>query len=158
MKFKDVTDVNDNILYGDLTGQTYNGDISVYNKSKKLTSLEGCPKTVNGTVSFADNNLSSLKYAPEFVTGTFDCSNNKKLTSFEGAPKTIGKYFFGEGNPLIKDPVAEVIRCGIQATRYSFGNGIFLTWEDIKKDFFKYQDMKDSIKSKGFRTLLGLDK
>jgi len=61
MKFKDTK-------YGDLTGQTYKGDINVTNM--KLTTLEGAPQTVGGY---------------------FYCSNNK-LTSLEGAPQKVGSF------------------------------------------------------------------
>ena len=49
MKFKDTK-------YGDLTGQTYNGNIDV----SRL-------------------NLTSLKDAPRSVSGKFDCSDNPNL-------------------------------------------------------------------------------
>lgn len=67
--------------------------------NKKLTSLEGAPKTIDGDFWCNNNHLTSLKGAPERVTGGFDCSSNR-LTSLEGAPKKIGSYFFCDNNNL----------------------------------------------------------
>jgi len=65
MKFKDT-------IYGDLTGQTYNGDINI--SGLKLTSLEGAPKNVTGSFwCYSNPKLTSLKGAPENVTGIFNC-------------------------------------------------------------------------------------
>ena len=47
MKFKDTK-------YGDLTGQTYNGDINV--SEQNLTSLEGALKLLQGILSAATTN------------------------------------------------------------------------------------------------------
>jgi len=46
MKFKDTK-------YGDLTGQTYKGNIDV--KRMNLTSLEGAPKSVKGDFSCSNS-------------------------------------------------------------------------------------------------------
>jgi len=84
MKFKDTK-------YGDLTGQTYKGDIDVSNL--KLTSLEGAPKKVHGYFWCYDNeNLTSLKGAPETVGGNFGCYNNQ-LKSLEGSPRSVKGSF-----------------------------------------------------------------
>jgi len=83
VKFKDTK-------YGDLTGQTYKGDIYVSNLG--LTSLEGAPKSVKGYFYCYDNpKLTSLKGAPKNVGGGFYCHHNSKLMSLEGAPKSVGK-------------------------------------------------------------------
>jgi hypothetical protein len=90
MKFKDTK-------YGDLTGQTYNGNINV--SEMGLTSLEGAPEIVKGNFDCSHNHLTSLKGAPETVNGYFDCSHNK-LTSLKGAPKTVDGTFFCTDNML----------------------------------------------------------
>ena len=154
MVFKDIKDSNGYIRYGDLTGQTYNDDISIYDKG--LTSLQGFPKVVNGSVNLGDNKLTSLQYAPEKVTGSFDCSNND-LTSLEGCPTEIGTSLFCEGNTKMKNQLDQIYRFNINAERYSTdGYGI-----QSKAQVYKYFDglkRKDLIKSKGFRTLLGYNK
>ena len=80
MRFKDTK-------YGDLSGQTYEGDIDVSMHS--LTSLEGAPKKVIGKFDCSSNKLTSLEYGPEIVTGVFECSNCN-LESFMFSPKYIG--------------------------------------------------------------------
>jgi len=81
MKFKDTE-------YGDLTGQTYEGNINV--SELGLTSLEGAPKVVSGYFYCADNKLTSLEGAPKTV-GNFDCCYNY-LKSLEGAPQTVNNF------------------------------------------------------------------
>jgi len=88
MKFKDTK-------YGDLTGQTYDGNIDVSGLS--LTSLEGAPEIVNGTFSCSNNKLTSLKYAPK-KTEIFYCRNNR-LESIENAPD-VDLYFDCSQNNL----------------------------------------------------------
>ena len=48
---------------------------------------------VTGYFTCYDNDLTSLKGAPETVGGGFDCCYND-LTSLEGIPKTIGGSFY----------------------------------------------------------------
>jgi len=129
MKFKDTK-------YGDLSGQTYKGDINV--QGMNLTSLEGAPKRVSGffrcsinpkliTLEGApkyvgsffscSNNLKlvSLKGAPESVGGTFYCSKNPNLISLEGAPKTVGGDFRCYNNPkLTQSEVDKLVKCDIK--------------------------------------------
>jgi hypothetical protein len=57
-------------------------------RGRKLTSLEGCPKTVGGTFDCGDNQLTSLNGAPQEV-GIFIADKNKSLTSLAGGPKII---------------------------------------------------------------------
>jgi hypothetical protein len=91
VKFKDTR-------YGNLTGQTYNGDINVSNIG--LTSLEGAPKVVEGRFYCSYNNLTSLEGAPRVVKKHFYCDYNK-LNSLEGAPKIVKGYFNCYGNKLV---------------------------------------------------------
>jgi len=92
MKFSDTK-------YGDLAGQTYNGDIDV--SSTKITSLTGAPKSVSGNFYCSGNNLTSLKGAPTTVGGDFTCYNNPKLTSLKGAPKNVENNFTCSNNPKL---------------------------------------------------------
>jgi len=94
MKFKDTK-------YGDLTGQTYKGNIDVSDLG--LTSLEGAPKSVDGYFDCSNtSNLTSLKGAPKSVSGYFSCSGNPKLTSLKGAPENVGASFYCSHNPKLK--------------------------------------------------------
>jgi hypothetical protein len=91
MKFKDTK-------YGDLTGQTYNGDIRVSNLG--LTSLEGAPEIVEGRFDCSYNYLTSLKGAPRIVKKHFYCDCNI-LNSLEGAPNIVKGYFNCYNNKLV---------------------------------------------------------
>ncbi len=57
----------------------------------RLSSLEGCPREVNGFFDCSNNQLTSLEGAPERVSDIFDCSSNK-LTSLEGAPQEVDTF------------------------------------------------------------------
>jgi hypothetical protein len=85
MRFKDTH-------YGDLTGQTYIGDIDVFDMG--LTSLEGAPKIVRGGFYCSNNNLTTLEGAPEVVEESFFfCSYNYLLSSLKGAPKKVKNFY-----------------------------------------------------------------
>jgi len=90
MKFSDTK-------YGDLTGQTYKGDIDV--SFKKLTTLEGAPKIINGNFNCSNNKLTTLEGAPETVDGAFYCYDNN-LTSLKGSPEVVEGAFWCHGNKL----------------------------------------------------------
>ena len=96
MKFKDTK-------YGDLTGQSINDNIYLAFgvTNKRITSLEGSPKEVNGRggMIISNNDLTSLKYAPEKIVGEFDCSMNN-ITTLEGCPKYIGRKFDCSNNGI----------------------------------------------------------
>jgi hypothetical protein len=53
-----------------------------------LTTLEGCPKKVNGNFICGFNKLTSLEYSPEIVVGIFRCEFNRHITSLEGLENT----------------------------------------------------------------------
>ena len=76
-----------------------------------------------------------------------------KLTSLEYAPKYVNRYIWAKNLPLIDDVRAEIIKYGIVAKGYYLDSG-FVKYEDIKDEI----ELSKNIKSKGFRTLLGLKK
>jgi hypothetical protein len=67
--------------------------------NKNLTSLEGCPQKVGGNFSCTDNNLISLKGAPQKVV-YFNCRYNENLKSLEGGPQEVGGAFNCSSNKL----------------------------------------------------------
>ena len=66
----------------------------------QLTSLKGAPEKVGGDFYCNRNQLTSLKGAPKEVGGDFWCHYNQ-LTSLEGAPNKVGKNFICYNNKLI---------------------------------------------------------
>lgn len=154
MKFKEVKD-NGKIFLGDLSGQTYKGHINL--PREDIDSLEGCPKILLGDLTVNRNNIKTLKYAPIEVEGDFDCSENP-LTSLEFAPKKIGGTFYCSGIRGMSDEdiKQEIIKHQIRANLYSL-SAIFFAFTNIKGEFDNYT-LDHNVKSKGFRTLLGLPK
>ena len=59
--------------------------------SNKLTSLQGCPKSVDDGFYFHNNQLTSLEGCPKEVGGYFHCNHNQ-LTSLEGCPDAKAIY------------------------------------------------------------------
>lgn len=116
--------------FGDMTGQTYNKGISLIDT--KLTSLEGAPIKIMGSFYCYDNLLTSLEFAPKYIVGTFSFGGNQ-----------------------IENPKEEIIKHQVRAIKYSTDKGIF-DFKEIEKDFNEFEKL-NSVKSKGFRTLLGLE-
>ena len=81
----------------DIIGQVYKGNLIC--RDNKLTSLEGCPKEIDGKFDCSGNNLTSLEGAPEIVKGDFNCVVNY-LTSLEGAPEIVKGDFDCTDNKL----------------------------------------------------------
>lgn len=67
--------------------------------SCNLTSLQGLPKKIGGSINCSHNQLTSLAGSPEKVFMDFDCSHNQ-LTSLEGGPKHIYEDFACSSNDL----------------------------------------------------------
>lgn len=57
---------------------------------RHLTSLMGCPATVEGDMTVEMTRIKSLEGAPRVVTGNFDCSGTG-ITSLEGGPEKVGR-------------------------------------------------------------------
>lgn len=154
MKFKDIQNADGSgVKYGDLTGQTYTGDISL--AYQNLTSLEGAPAVVNGSFFVNDNKLTSLKHAPHTVSEIFSCSSNRMLSSLEFAPTSSQTFFFYETE--VKNEKDQIIKYRIKANKY-YGNVDNFLFKKIKDEFNKYANPRyTSIKSKGFKKLLGID-
>jgi len=124
MKFKDTN-------YGDLSGQTYEGNINIF--EMKLTSLEGAPKIVNGYFDCSNNKLTSLKFAPGKVSGNCYCHDNE-LTTLEGAPKEIGGFFNCEGNKLTSLEGIPKELGGIVYCKYNPNKHLSIEWELRQKN------------------------
>ena len=65
----------------------------------QLTSLKGAPEKVGEDFYCSYNQLTTLKGAPERVGGDFYCRSNR-LTTLEGAPKEVGRDFSCSHNQL----------------------------------------------------------
>lgn len=94
-------------------------DFSFIWENGKLTTLEGCPRSIGGEFSCYKNNLKTLEGGPLNVEGTYNCSTNKLtnvknlpeywkttkrcngnldlsnnyLTSLEGCPENVSQWF-----------------------------------------------------------------
>ena len=77
--------------YGDLSGEIFNGDISV---SKDTQSLEGAPKIVKGDFDCSYcNRLNTLKHSPEIVEGKFICKRCKNIEYLDCKTKVVKGFF-----------------------------------------------------------------
>lgn len=158
MKFKDIKDKRTGeLLYGDWTGKqlkTSSGivDMDYETTGVKMTSLEGAPKKCHRLYAM-NNELVDLKYSPEECT-SMSVDNNPTLVSLEGAPTDISTYFSCKENPNLKNPMEQIYKYRIRAKTYETDEGYFnfADVEDMFENYFKYK----SIKSKGFKSLLGL--
>jgi len=70
-----------------------------YCDDNQLTSLKGAPQEVGGNFICDNNQLTSLEGAPKEVGRGFYCYSNQ-LTSLEGAPKEVGGDFYCHSNQL----------------------------------------------------------
>lgn len=68
-------------------------------ESLGLTSLEGCPETVDGNFNCTYNRLANLKGGPVTTTKSYDCSSCG-LTALDGGPKEVGDDFDCSSNTL----------------------------------------------------------
>jgi len=114
-----------------------------------LTSLEGLPKVIKGSLSLSGNNFTQFKNSPvEKVDRNLYLSKNN-ITSLEGLPKTVGRFFYLD-NPKLKtlnhapnmtDDTASSIREGtqiheVEAMWYSYMAG--KKFEDRSISLLKY--------------------
>lgn len=84
-------------VFGERDYLDADGDLNIV--SQGLTSLEGAPKRVPGTVYAGYNDLTNLKGGPEYVGGDFIVSGNP-LVSLEGAPTSIRGCFKCENTKI----------------------------------------------------------
>jgi hypothetical protein len=94
--------------------------------SNRLTSLEGCPKSIGGSFACGDNKLTSLKGCPKSVGGGFSCSDNL-LTSLEGCPKSVGGNFYCIANRLTSNKLTSLEGCP-----KSVGVSLNCRWNEIE--------------------------
>lgn len=73
--------------------------VGLFCSHNNLTSLEGCPKYINGPFWCDDNCLTSLKYGPSKVTGHYECSHNQ-LKTLKGCPTVLENAFNCDSNQL----------------------------------------------------------
>lgn len=138
-------------IYGDLTGQTYKQDIDL--SGFGLESLEYAPQKILGNLYIGYNEITTLKHCPVSVGGNFSCQKSKKLESLEHAPKE-SFFFFCDNNKQITNQLEQIFMYQIRAVKYITDEGTF-KFGDIQDQFNKYKFNK-TVKSKGFRTLLGI--
>ena len=81
-----------------LGGKKLEGD--VFLNENFITSLEGCPEEVGGTLLLGECTLKSLDGCASKVGKNFDCSMNS-LKTLEGGPEYVGGYYDCSGNELV---------------------------------------------------------
>ena len=72
---------------------------SFWCENNNLTSLKGAPQEVEGNFWCDHNQLTTLEGCPQEVGGNFWCDHNQ-LTTLEGGPKKVGGSFYCHDNQL----------------------------------------------------------
>ncbi|PHS59117.1 MAG: hypothetical protein COB17_00875 [Sulfurimonas sp.] len=110
MKFSDLEE------YGDLSGTVYEGNMDISNKG--LTSLEGMPKEIIGSLICYGNNLKTLEGMPQKI-GSYCLVPRNQLTSLKGIAQIIsGDFYCGENKLTSLDYLPKMI----QGTFTCYGN------------------------------------
>jgi Leucine-rich repeat (LRR) protein len=89
----------DVVINGKILGDYSKWDEDLDLNQSQLTSLEGCPKEIDGSFFCAKNKLTSLEGGPEKINGYFSCSGNK-LTSLKGCVEIAPDCFNGSDNKI----------------------------------------------------------
>jgi len=97
-----------------------------------LTSLEGCPKSVNNLL-LSNNNLINLIGSPDIVSGNFSCRNNN-LDNIEGVSKEISGYLDLSGNNIRDLKSFNWINCDLIYTYNNPVHEIIESWINIKSE------------------------
>ena len=118
------------------------GRVSVYFRCdfNNLTSLEGCPKTVDMNFFCDNNQLTSLKGSPERVIGGYYCDSNQ-LKDFSGIP--LGSLNEGNNFNCYNNPVHEIYslfrtpRCIDPLNEYSAIQGNRIIWDRLEEVYYE---------------------
>jgi hypothetical protein len=94
---------------------------------KKIPDIFQDVKVLSG-FNCSNNELISLKGAPEYVGSYFDCSHNQ-LSTLNGAPKYVGGSFFCNGNQLSS---LEDTPDYIGSNFWCFDNAVQFTEEQVR--------------------------
>jgi hypothetical protein len=101
------------VSFGNVTGSFRCSD-------NQLTSLKGAPQSVGSSFYCLYNQLTSLEGAPQSVGSSFYCYYNQ-LTNLIGAPQSVGGYFYIKLNEIdekyyhvIIPKIEEMIEMGIK--------------------------------------------
>ena len=184
-RFGDLTSqtINHSIILGEekvvsLKGapSVVDGDFDITNN--KITSLKDCPHKILGSFRCYNNKLTTLEGGPTTVTVDYDCGGHNNIYSLKGAPESVGGQFNVYGNPLdsfqyapkfigtrftcqkvvtITNQIDEIIKNGIIAEEYWTDEGKF-KYADLAERFQNHEKLQKGVQSKGFRTLLGINK
>jgi len=157
VKVKDFSKYQTQIKFGNVSGH-FN---CLYNK---LTTLEGCPKTVEGNFYCAFNELTTLEGCPQTVGGYFNCSYNE-LTTLEGSPKTVGGHFSCSDNKLTTlegspHTVGGYFSCSynkiktLQGCPQTVGGNFYCSHNNFKKDALEIWLEKEKLEIKDGSVIL----
>lgn len=145
------------VIYSSLRDLKYCPTATNYNfKANVLHTMKGIPKKVN-SLDVSNNLIEDLDGSPSVVTNTLDLSNNPLLKSLKGNLSNVGYKLILKNCKNLKDVKGEIIRNKIKSAYYETDEGNF-TYDEILEDIKSYMSMDNGVKSKGFRSLLGLEK
>jgi hypothetical protein len=82
-----------------LEGLPYELNGSLVVTDNKLTSLKDCPQRIHGSIAFDQNKITSLREGPRWIGEDYACGHNP-LTSLDGCPAHIPGYFYCPGTKI----------------------------------------------------------
>ncbi len=91
-EYVSIADVEDGKFYLKYPETIDSFERMTYDRVLKLTSLEGCPKIINGDFDLPNTQLTSLKGGPKIVKGFFNI-RNCDITSLEFGPEEVEKSY-----------------------------------------------------------------
>jgi len=91
LSYKNLTHIP--VQFGSIMG-------SFYCQHNQLTSLLGCPQSVDFVFDCSNNLLTSLEFAPNMTGDDFDCSHNC-IASLDFCPTHVNEEFYCNQNPLL---------------------------------------------------------
>ena len=100
-------------------------------RDNQLTSLKGAPQTVGRHFYCSYNDLTDLKEAPQTVGGGFYCGENL-LTSLEGAPQIVKGDFYCRNNPVSEKTLASIF--ALMQKGKSYQQALEEFWPDMDND------------------------
>ena len=123
-----------------------------------LESLKGLPDSVR-KLNCTNIDIKDLVGIPSNINTNFDGYDNRLLESlYTGKPTIkVGHSFNIQKCPKLKNVKQQIIENQIKANFYDTDEGNF-PFEEIEKEFNAFVPLTGKIQSKGFRTLLGLNK
>ena len=116
--------------FGNLIG---NFTFSDGSDSIQISTLYGCPESIDGNFNCNKSGISSFIGGPKNITGSLECGNNEHLMSLDGFPMYVGGVVWLGNTPVYDDVIRPIIN--IDDTDL---DNLLYEQEDRVNEYFKY--------------------